>query len=204
MAIVRDLPFTLEAMESRSLITCSTGSQVFSGSTANSYPSSNGSTGVLGRIIDRLGDINAQLSQRYAVAAPFVCLWSSRGSTEADRKLTLGLQLQHGDSSGGGDFEALSTEADPDDAVFFTSARTTPESNWSTGVLNGFASNPCIYDLRKAKRYLGVLVKAAKNKVTTESSGDEGARLSAGITFMGAEQLPANPWTSQGSTSTST
>lgn len=204
MAIVRELPFILEAMEARALITCSTGSQSFAG-TGVTFPSSNGSSGVQSRIIDRLGELNAPLNRRYTVAAPAVMLYSSRGSTEANRKLTLGLQLLHGDSSGGGDHVALSTEADPDDAVYFTSQRTTPESNWSTGLLlGGLTSRPAVYDLRAAKRYLSLLVKAQKAHGTTESSGDEAARVSAVIAFMGAEQYPAGVWTSQGSTTTST
>lgn len=203
MAIVRDLPFTLEAMEARALITCSTGSQSFAG-TGVTYQSSNGTTGTQGRVIDRLGDNNSMLTGRYTVAAPAVHLWSSRGSTEADRRLSLGFQLLHGDSSGGGDHVALSTQADPETRNFFSTARTTEMTSWTTGLINGISSYPAVYDLRGAGRYISLLVKATKNRATTESSGDEAARVGATITFMGAEQYPAPAWTGQGSTSTST
>lgn len=199
MSLVRDMAFILVSPE-RPFVTCSTGDQVIKAATGDVVQSSNGANGVAGRIVDRLGDM---LSQRYQVVMLSANLSATRGSTEADRKLTLGVKLQHGDSSGGGDMADYSTGSQPVTDTFFTSARTTPESNWSTGPFYA-NSEPAYYDLRAAKRFIRPAVIATKNKVTTESSGDEGARISAVMSFMAAEQLPPNPWTSQGSTSTST
>lgn len=205
MSIVRDIGLVYPAFEERSLITCSTGSQVFAGSTANNAPSSTAVSGVAGRVVDRLYDLLA--STRYQVAFPSAQLYSSRGSTEANRQMTLGVSMQHGDSSGGGDMVAYSTASDQPSVTFFSTARTSDQLNWdtafgSTGVFQGM-STPATYDLRGAKRYIRMVVYASKNRVTTESSGDEGARLSGSIVFMGADTLlpPVNP---RGPSSTTT
>lgn len=199
MSIVRELPYVLQAGEVNSIVTCSTANQSLA-TTGNVLQSTTAALGINGRVIDRLGDM---LSQRYQVASPFAVARSTRGSTEAARAITIGVKLQHGNSSGGGDMADYSTGSQPADATFFTTAGTTPQSNWSTGPL--FAqTNPAYYDLRAASRFVRAVITASKNKVTTESSGDEGFTLQAGIAFMGAESLPMNTWTSQGSTSTST
>lgn len=205
MSIVRDLAITIPAMEERSLITCSTGGQVFSGNTGNNSPSSAALLGINGNIIDRFAE---PLGIGYKVAMPSAMLRSTRGSTESNRQLTLGVGLQHGDSSGGGDMADYSTGSRKDDVVFFGTARTTDMKSWdagySTGLITGIASAPTSYDLRAAKRYLRTVVTASKNKVTTESSGDEGARLSATLTFIGVDDYPRPSVNGPLSTSTST
>ena len=211
MSLLRDFGLTVIALEERSLITCSTGNQVFSGSTANSIISSandpnQGAVGVNGRIIDRRAD---DLTSRYQGAIPQVMLQSTRGSTEADRALRLGVKLQSGDSSGGGDMTDYSTQSQPATRTLFTTARTSDMAIWdaalSTGVIAGLESLPAYYDLRAAKRFIRAVVFAGKNKVTTESSGDEGARVRASLTFVAGDQVPQNINTSAAwSTSTST
>lgn len=203
--LLRDIPITLSAMTETSLITCSTASQVFGG-TGVAYISSNGATGAYGRTIDRLAD---DLFARYQVAIPQVIVQSTRGSTEANRQITVGLQLHHGDSSGGGDLAEYSTQNRPAVRALFSTARTSDMANWSTaystGVITGLSSLPAIYDLRAAKRFIAVLVQVQKNRVTTESSGDEGLRIRADITFAGGDQVPQTPtstvaWSSSTST----
>lgn len=203
MSIVRDIGFVIDSLNERSLITCSTGNQVFAGSTANNLVSTGIAASANGRVIDRLA---ALLTARYTVAMPSTFLYASRGSTEANRELYLGVKLQHGDSSGGGDMADYSTGSQPSDRVFFGQARTTDFKSWdegdrSTGAFYG-ASQPCYYDLRGAKRYIRAVHYAGKNRVTTESSGDEGARVGGVIAFLGGDQLPQP--TDEGATSTST
>lgn len=212
MALLRDMPLTVIAMEERSLITCSTGSAgPFGGSTANSIVSScSGSTGgYAGRIIDRLAD---DLTARYQVAIPQVMLQSTRGSTEANRQLTLGVKLQHGDSSGGGDmadYARTDGVSMPITRNIFSTARSSDMAVWatglSTGVIPGVETLPAYYDLRGAKRFIQAVVFATKNRVTTESSGDEGARVHAVITFAAGDEAPQQlNSTAAWSTSTST
>lgn len=207
MSIVNELGFVIPSLEDRLFVTCSTGSQGIAGagSTTNVVQSSAAAAGATtGRIIDRLGD---QLTQRFTVAMPFTLLQSTRGSTEADRLHTVGVKLQHGDSSGGGDMADYSTGSQPDTRNFFTTARSSDMASWdsagSTGAFRGM-SNPAYYDLRAAKRYIRVAHIASKNRVTTESSGDEGSRLSGGILFIGAERLPQGTDVGFSSTSTTT
>lgn len=199
--LIRDVGLTIQALEDRAIITCSTAGQT-AGTTQNVLQSTTAATGISGRLIDRLGG-DTMLTERYAVAMPSAYLWASRGSTEADRKLTLGLKLQHGDSSGGGDQVDFSTGSQPVDQTFFTTAGTTPMSNWTTGPFYG-QTKPTVYDIRAAKRYIRLVVSSSKDKSTTESSGDESYHVAAAITFMAGYQFPPATWSSQGSTSTST
>ena len=204
--ITRDIPFTLRALDEIDIITCSTPAQVFT-STVNTTKSSvadlNSGSGVNGRIFDRLVDILSPSS--FYVAAPVATLTATRGSTEADRQLKVGIKLQHGTSSAGGDMADYSTQDQPAYRTYFSTARTTDMKNWdaslSTGPFRG-SSNMAYYDLRGANRYIRVVAFAYKDKQTTESSGDEAARLSADLVFMGGDRVP--PIADAGPTSTST
>ena len=147
---------------------------------------------------------------KYAAAVVQSYLVSTIGSTEVDRKIGLGVYLQHGDSSGGGDLAEYSTASRPDERLYFaTTKRTTDYQSWdlsnkSTGTLYA-VSNPGYYDLRGAKRYLKVVSRVGKNSVTTETSGEEGSRVGAVITFLAADTIPARAdSTSPFSSSTST
>jgi hypothetical protein len=200
MPLTRDLGKTLQALEERIVITNSTANQVYT-STVNVITSTLASAGISGRIIDRLG---VDMLTRYRGVYPAAYLNATRGSTEADRKLTLGIKLQHGDSSGGGDMADYSTGHQPVDQTFFTSAQTTPMGSWSTGQF--FAqTKQAYYDLTAAKQFIRAVVSPSKNRVTTESSGDESMRVGATLTFLGADHVPevANS-TGAGSTSTTT
>lgn len=206
MSIVRDMPFTLQALEDTILVTCSAlmstaGSTSPKGmlsvqSTADAVVSAGAETTAFGRVIDRTLQ---PLGTWYEVAAVAACLHSTRGSTEADRKLTIGVKLQHGDSSGGGDMADYSTANQPATREYFSTARSTDHASWDASLSTGevyAASNPGYYDLRYAKRYLRVAVPVFKNRVTTESSGDEQARVSATVTFLAGRELPQNADTS--------
>lgn len=214
MSIVRDIPFTLNALEDTILITCSAlmstaGSTAAKGmlsvqTTADALVAT-AETTAFGRIIDRTA---FPIGTRYQVAAPAAYLHSTRGTTDADAKVTIGVKLQHGDSSGGGDMADYSTGNQPDDRQFFSTARSTAHASWdatlSTGEFYG-VSNPAYYDLRGAKQYLRVAVPVSKNSQTTESTGFEQSRVGATLTFLGGANLPqADDVTSAFSTSTST
>ena len=222
MSLVRDFPFTLTAMEEHMLITCSapylettaaytTGSVGLIGAkttagvlvstgdignlttAANKQVSSGGMlvATTFGKVIDRL---RFPIGARYGAAVVGAWINSTRGSTEADRKLAVGVKLQHGDSSGGGDLADYTTGNQADDRMYFGSTlRTTDMLAWDTEESSGpvyAVSNPGYYDLRGAKRYLRVVARVGKNRVTTESSGDEHARVGATITFLAGDQLP--------------
>lgn len=212
--LVRDLAFPVKAFTERLLATCS--ALVTTGSTGvvtpiadttadaavstgdigdvatakGSQVSSGGMASINGNVIDRL---RFPLGALYDAATVQAFLESTRGSTEADRKLALGVLLQHGDSSGGGDMAELSTGARPRERVFFSSARTSDQLNWDAAESTGpiyLASHAGFYDLRGAKRYVRAQVRAGKNSVTTESSGDEQSRVSGVIVFQAGDQLP--------------
>lgn len=211
MAIVRDIGITLPAMQQTILVTCGASISTGAASTAPTQygalttgdsiistggPLVVGGTSTVygigwGRVIDRL---TAPLGAGYGAAMPSAYIHSTRGCTDADRRIQLGVALQHGDSSGGGDMAELSTQDRPDIRTYFSSARTSDQANWetsgrSTGPLYA-VSNPAVYDLNGAKRYLRVVVFAGKDNVTTSAYGDEGARIGANITFMAADSLP--------------
>jgi hypothetical protein len=208
MSIVRELGQVISALDDTIVNTCSTASQILVSTANNNIQSSNayiagGGAGVTGRVIDRLTDVYAY--DRYTVAMPGAYLYASRGTTEANRQLILGLKLQHGNSSAGGDMADYTTGSQPADATFFTTAGTTPMASWTTGPFRS-ASVPCYYDLRGANRYIRTVVSAFKNRATTESSGDESFHVGATLTLLGGAQIPEsqNAWLGVGSTSTST
>lgn len=208
MSIVRDLGQVIPAVDDTIVNTCSTAAQILASTANNQIASSNayiagGGAGIAGRVIDRLSDVLAY--DRYTVVMPGAYLYASRGSTEANRQLILGIKLQHGNSSAGGDMADYTTGSQPADATFFTTAGTTPMANWSTGPFRA-GSTPAYYDLRGANRYIRAVVSAFKNRATTETSGDESFHVGATLTLLGGAQVPEsqNPWSSQGSTSTST
>lgn len=215
MSLVRDIGITLSAMTETILITCaealSTAASTTAApnkgrTTADVLVGAGSLTTGFGRVIDRIGP---PLGTRYNVAMPVGTLVSTRGSTEADRKVQVGVYLLHGDSSGGGDMAAYSTASQPDDRTYFGTGRTTDMVNWDAGLSTGplqACSNPAYYDLRAAKRYIQVAVRVMKDKVTTESSGDEHAHVGAYVTFLAGESLPqvVSPKDSPFSSSTST
>lgn len=212
MAISRDMGLTLPAMAEVVLVTCggsistaaaSTAAQTFLGvnSTADSIVSTGGPLAIggtstvnsfkLGRVIDRLA---APLGAQYFAAFPAAYMHATRGSTDADRRLQLGVALFHGDSSGGGDMVEYSTASRPAIRTYFSSARTTDMLSWetggrSTGPLEG-VSNPAVYSLDAAKRFIQVAVFAGKDLVTTSAYGDEQARVGATITLVAGNKLP--------------
>lgn len=214
MGIVRDIGFTLEALQETVLVTSaalfttagSTGAfWSFNSTAAGGIGSPIISTGepfviggtstanniAFGRIIDRLA---APLGAGYYGASVNAYARATRGSTEAERRFQIGVKLQHGDSSGGGDQVDYSTANTPAIRSYFSSARTTDQLSWevagrSTGTLDA-VSNPCYYSLDAAKRFLRVVVFAGKARVTTESSADEQARVGGSITFVGADVIP--------------
>ena len=210
MAVIRDLGLTVQSLEETSIITNSTaaipgagGFQSTNASTGNIAGATSTSTTRItanGRIIDRLTDLFTK--DVPVVAMPATNIFSSRGSTTLNRKWSIGVKLQHGDSSGGGDLVDYSTGSQQDDAVYFTCARTTDYANWSTGAIRKF-SDPSYYDLRAAKRYIRAVHYADKYDLTTESTGDEGSRISGTITFLGGS-TPKSDLKGIGSTSTST
>lgn len=203
MSLVRDVGITLPAMTETILITCSEPLSTAGSTTAAvnkarttadvlATPTAGTFTTGFGRVIDRLGP---PLGAHYQVAMPSAKLTASRGSTETDRQLKLGVYLLHGDSSGGGDQVAYSTDFSPADRTYFGTGRTTDMANWDATLSSGAVdatSNPAYYDLRAAKRYISVAVRVLKDKVTTESSGDEHARISAQVTLLAADVIPQN------------
>jgi hypothetical protein len=198
MSLLRDFPFTVHALKDTIFVTCSAITSTAAStsptgmlsveSTAGALAAGGGETTGFGRVVDRLRF--PQGGAKYDVALVGAWLQSTRGSTEANRRLSIGARLQHGDSSGGGDMADYSTQFTPDDRNFFSTVRTSDYANWdasrSTGPFYG-QSNPAYYDVRAAKRYIRMVGTYGKNKVTTESSGDEGARIGGVITFLGGD-----------------
>lgn len=214
MALLRDIPFTVNALEERILVTSSAimttaastaaVGMLSAKTTADALVCAGAETTGFGRVIDRL---RFPIGAHYNVAIAGAWLHSTRGSTEADRKLTIGVKLQHGDSSGGGDMADYSTGSQPADRTYFSTARSTEYQAWdateSTGEVYAM-STPGYYDLRGAKRYVRIAVPVFKNRVTTESSGDEQARVGGTLTFAAGDMLPQQAVDTTGPYSTTT
>jgi hypothetical protein len=196
MSLLRDFPFTVHALKDTIFVTSTAASTSPTGmlsveSTAGALAAGGGETTGFGRVVDRLRF--PQGGAKYDVALVGAWLQSTRGSTEANRRLSIGARLQHGDSSGGGDMADYSTGSTPASRNYFSTARSTDHASWdateSTGEVVALA-NPGYYDIRAAKQFVRVAVTVGKNRVTTESSGDEQARVGADITFCVGDRLP--------------
>lgn len=148
-----------------------------------------------GDVIDRL-----QFEQRYYSALPFM-IGKGYGTTFANKKVTFSVKLQHGDSSGGGDMADYSTGQEPPSVVFQTSAETTPQRHWSTG-MQRFYSSDRPYGLHGAKRYVRVVGTPLIAGGNTTSTADTNIiRTSLGVAFLTAEKAPFD-FTCSTSTST--
>lgn len=170
----RDIPKMVQAIDNTTIsYTSSPAGDVRSGCSISS-----------GTLIDR-----TKLGRNYNACVPFA-IGKGNASTEVDAKLTLGIKLQHGDSSGGGDLADYSTQSQPTDAVFMSSAMTTSYTNWTTGD-KVIQSNPGVYDLRGAKRYLNVVLTPTIqfNSTSTATSANM-LRVSGGVAFLKADEEP--------------
>lgn len=136
---------------------CSTGYDYVSGAAAN------------GAIIDLESLDHGGV--RYRVGTVAATMWSTVGSTAADKKITMSVKLQHGTSPSGGDMADYSTGFIPDARIFNTSDMTTPMSAWSTADFK--AGGPLnAWDLRAAKRYIrAVLTPSINDQSTTTATG---------------------------------
>ncbi len=123
-----------------------------------------------GRVIDRLGLGGNRIFENVSVG---VAVYTTVGSTAADKRITLGVRLQHGDSSAGGDMADYSTGSQSVDKNFFTTAESTAYQNWSTGVTH--LSHQSWYNVIAAKRYVrpvGVVTRGGSTTSTAASSID--------------------------------
>jgi hypothetical protein len=153
-----------------------------------------------GRVIDRLGLGGARI---YETAEPSITCYSTVGSTAADKKLTLSIKLQHGDSSGGGDMADYSTGMTNADQNFWTTAESTAYQNWSTGTQ--FFAHQSWYNVIPAKRYVRPVGVWTRNGNTTSTAAGsvDNMYVTLGMRFGGADVDPVATSTST-STSTST
>jgi len=160
-----------------------------------------------GAIVDRLGlggsayPIQVRKDDRALVAAPFAFVFSSAFTTAASRQVVIDCQLQHGDSSGGGDMANLSTQDAATSRTYWTTAHTTDMLNWTTGA-QYLHSNVSDYALDGAKRFLRPVTIVTKTYNSTVSDGTDQLKVVQGINF--GEFTYAPPTVLSGTTATST
>lgn len=168
------------------VFTCSTG-DLLSGAALN------------GRVIDRLGLGGNRIYENCEVA---MTAQTTVGSTAADKKITLSVKLQHGDSSGGGDMADYSTGQTNPDQSFWTTAESTAYQNWSTGVM-AFAHQSW-YNIIPAKRYIRGVGVATKGGTTTSTAAGTVDQVLVGLNLTFRTPDVSAPQTLSTSTSTST
>jgi hypothetical protein len=169
------------------VFTCSTG-DVLSGAAIN------------GRIVDRLGLGGNRIFENCQVG---LSVRTTVGSTALDKKITLSVKLQHGDSSGGGDLADYSTGMQSADQNFFTTAESTAYQNWSTGVIA--LGHQSWYNVIPAKRYVRAVGIVTRGGTTTSTAAGTIDTVNADLhlTFSKPDYAPPSLSTST-STSTST
>ena len=184
MALQRDIGLTMTAFDS---VTVHTDAATTAGSGAEIFlQSSTLACGQRGRTIDRLDPHFSGVMYRTAELTGH--LYSSAGSTNATRAMRQAIELQHGDSSGGGDHAVLSTGASTGYS-YFTSVRSTVTLVFSSGPFHG-QTPPNYYDLTRAKRYVSTWMTADLDYITTETCGDNYTKMGASIRFAGGDELP--------------
>ena len=186
--IVRQRIKVVEAVSAQRVFSCTTGDVV-------------STSAINGSVIDRLG-----LGRLYTIGVPFAVARQVLGSTEVDQKVTIAVKLQHGDSSGGGDMADYTTRNQPDDAIFNTSAMTTPIAAWSTDPAR-MESAEGAYPLVAAKQYVRPVITVTINSETTATASGEEVDVSGGIIFEIADENPGRvhgrvPFSTSTSTST--
>jgi hypothetical protein len=134
------------------VFTCSTG-DVASGAAIN------------GRVVDRLGLGGGRI---FEYCQSGISVHTTVGSTAGDKRVTLSIKLQHGDSSGGGDMADYSTGMQNADQNFFTTAESTAYQNWTTGVMH--LSHQSWYNVVPAKRYVRPVGVFTRGGVTTSTA----------------------------------
>lgn len=184
---VRNIPKVVQSIAN--------GTVSYTSSPAGDYRSS---TDINGSVIDR-----QVLGRSYSWCSPFG-MASGAASTQVDHKITLGIKLQHGSSSDGGDMVDYSTQSQPADVNFFTSAMTTDFTNWTTGAMRG-QTLPGVYDLRGANRFIRpVLTPTINFNATSTTVAAALLSVSGGCVFVNADEEPPRVNTDAYSTSTST
>ena len=188
---VRDIPKIVQALDNTTVsYTSSPAGDIRSGCSISS-----------GTLIDR-----TKLGRGYNAVVPFAT-GKGNASTEANAKVTLGVHLYHGNESDGSDLAELTSSNRPSVATFLSSAMTTEYVKWTTGD-KVVQSNPQVYDLKGAGRYLALGVTPTINhNATSTGTAANLLRISGGLAFLLSDEEPArgeaNPW-SDFSTSTST
>ena len=130
---------------------------------------------VTGQIIDRLGlggsayPNQVVKNDRGLVGAPFAFAWTTAGSTATNKQVLVDCQLQHGDSSGGGDMANLSTADAAVTRVYFSTAESTEFLRWTTGPMFAY-SNVSDYALDAAKRFIRPVTIVTKNNLATSTA----------------------------------
>jgi hypothetical protein len=183
--IVRQQIKVVEAVSTQRVYACSTG-DVISTSDIN------------GSVIDRLS-----LGRLYHIAVPFAVGRAVAGSTQVDQKITVAVRLQHGDSSGGGDMADYTTANQPADAIFNTSAMTTPMDAWSTGLAR-VNSGDGAYSLVAAKQFIRPVITVTLPGNTTATASADNVDVSGGVVLLSPDEAPGAAATGAFSTSTST
>ena len=154
------------------------------------------------QVIDRL-----ELGANFNVVDLAFMLASTWSSTEGavTKGLAIGLGLQHGASSGGGDMAFVATTPDAyPSANFFTTLDTTDMAKYSTGILNPGIEVVKTYDLAGAYRYLRAAFSVTrKGGTSTCSDKVEGAHAANVLIFREPDSYPPRAL-SKFSTSTST
>ena len=184
MALQRDIGYTMTGFDTVFVVACAAASQ--GSNNEITLGSSTLACGQRGRVIDRLDPHFG--GRMYRTAELTGHLYSSAGSTNATRAMRQAVELQHGDSSGGGDHAVLSTGASTGYS-YFTSVRATVTLVFSSGPFHG-QTPPNYYDLTKASRYVSTWMTADLDYITTESCGDNHTRMGATIRFGGGDELP--------------
>lgn len=158
-----------------------------------------------GVVIDRLGLKTYHLPQgeTYHVAEPFASIFTTVGTTWANRKVTIVTKLQHGDSSGAGDMADLVTAASTAPsatASYWSTAMSSEHAIWTTGIPYA-GSLSLSYNLSQfAKRYIRPVATITVPGNTT-GAGDVWY-VNMGVRF--SEGYASPPVASSTSTSTST
>lgn len=174
MSLRRDSALVIEAISSGHTVSnCGDGADSTSGDAFNS------------KVVDRLA-----LGQHYDVCQPYLTAVGGETTSTSLRKITIESQLQHGDSSGGGDMADYSTAEQPGSWAFgSTGGTTTDEVVWTSGVQRIY-SRPHEYDIRGAKQYLRVQGIITGHAGTTSTTFAGAWNVTAGLAFRGGRFLP--------------
>jgi hypothetical protein len=173
--MIRITPVYVQGKENHIVLDCATGGDSTSGGIFD------------GNVIDLQA-----FPMRFTHAQPVLAgTLPGTTSTAGGSRLQLDVRLKHGDSSGGGDAVAFSTDQLPSTVQsYYATDMSTDHPSWSTGTIRAQYS-PAAIPLLGAKRYIRASGQVTRIGIATSTAAAQLFTCHLGLNLLGAQEEDA-------------